>query len=56
MATVIKYSSHNALSRIHPVIPDQSMTSSKSWKGRCDLVTNERKKLNFCFEFFGGGK
>jgi len=32
MDTVIKYFYHNAVSRISPIIPHQSMTSSKNRK------------------------
>lgn len=56
MGTVIKYSYHNAVSRIHPIIPDQSATSSKNQEGWFDLVRNERKKHSCCFVFFGEWK
>lgn len=53
MGTVIKYSYHSAISRIHPIIPDQSTTSSKTQEGEFDFVRNERKKHGCCFVFFG---
>lgn len=45
MGTIIKYSYHSAVSRIHPIIPDQSTTSSEKQEGRVDLVSNERKTI-----------
>ena len=53
MGILIKYSYHYAVSRIHPIIPDESTTSSKKQERGFDLVENERQRHSCCFIFSG---